>query len=472
MVILSAILGRIFRGSGVCAYAIWWSKVLTSTNQAAAEHVPKITLLGFQKHRVSTFSISSSHPFTTFITLILFQTFIMKSTLFTVLGGASGALAAVRGFNYAAQGQSRAQFDASFAAAANLEGADDFTGARLYTMIQEGTTNSPIDAIPAAIDTKSTLLLGLWASSPQNLFDNEIAALKSAIQQYGSDLANLVTGISVGSEDLYRISVTGIANDPTGVGQTPDTLVKYISQVRDAIKGTVLESAPIGHVDTWNAFINGSNSEVIAACDFLGLDEYPYFQTTDPNAIENAGKLFFEAYDRVASVASGKQIWITEAGWPVSGKQSGAAIASVENAETFWQEVACELQHREINFWWYILDDGSATPSFSVSQNGKPLYDLSCNSTSGYHASNSSSSSVSSNTTGSATSGIPTATDDSASATGGSGAGGHSGGEASGTSTGAASTSSSFPGAAWKPEAGLISLSSISAILAAAAFAF
>jgi glucan endo-1,3-beta-D-glucosidase len=399
----------------------------------------------------------------------------MKSTLITVLGGASGALAAVRGFNYAAQGQSSAQFEASFKAAANLQGADDFTGVRLYTMIQEGTTNSPIDAIPAAIDAKGTLLLGLWASSPQNLFDNEIAALKAAIQQYGSDLADIVTGISVGSEDLYRISVTGLANDPTGVGQTPDTLVDYISQVRDAIKGTPLESAPIGHVDTWNAFVNGSNNEVIAACDFLGLDEYPYFQTTDPNSIENAGKLFFEAYDKVSAVAPGKQIWVTEAGWPVSGKQSGAAVASVDNAETFWQEVACELEHREINFWWYILDDGTATPSFSVSQNGQPLYNLACNSTSGYHASNSSSSSssssASSNSTGFATSGIPTATGSSASATGDSGAGGHSAGSATGTGGAAASASSSFPGAAWKPEAGL-TVSLLSAVAAVAAFVF
>ena len=256
------------------------------------------------------------------------HSFIMKSTLITLLGGASTALAAVRGFNYAAQGQSEAQFEASFKTAASLQGADDFTGARLYTMIQEGTTDSPIDAIPAAIATNTTLLLGLWASSSQSTFDNEITALKSAISQHGSDLADLVTGISVGSEDLYRISVTGLANDPDGVGQTPNTLVDYIKQVREAIQETPLKSVPVGHVDTWNAFVNGSNSEVISACDFLGLDEYPYFQTTDPNSIDNSAKLFFEAYDKVTAVASGKQIWVTEAGWPVSGPQSGAAVAS------------------------------------------------------------------------------------------------------------------------------------------------
>jgi glucan endo-1,3-beta-D-glucosidase len=390
----------------------------------------------------------------------------MKSSLVTVLGGASTALAAVKGFNYAAQGQNQASFEASFRKAAGLQGANDFTGARLYTMIQEGTTNSPIEAIPAAIDTNTTMLLGLWASSPQNLFDNEIDALKSAIQQYGSDFHGLVTGISVGSEDLYRISATGIANDPDGVGQTPDTLIDYIQQVRDALKGTPLEGTPVGHVDTWNAYVNGSNSKVIEACDFLGLDEYPYFQTTDPNAIENGQKLFFEAYDKVTAVAGGKPLWITEAGWPVSGKQSGAAIASVDNAETFWQEVACALEKKNINFWWYILEE-NADPSFAVSSNGKPLYNLACNATSGTIPSGSSNStSGSSNSTSSGGSsghgqgsGSSSSTGSSSSSSGSSSGSGSQSSGSSASSTGSSATASStFDGAADKAQVGIFGL--------------
>lgn len=304
----------------------------------------------------------------------------MKSSLLALLGSASSALAAVRGFNYASQGQDYNGFASQFKTAASLVGANDFTSARLYTMIQDGTTNTPISAIQAAIDTKTTLLLGLWASVPQDAFNNEITALKSAIQQYGSDFADLVTGISVGSEDLYRISPTGIAAG-SDAGQSPDVLVDYIGQVRDAIKGTSLGSKPVGHVDTWNVYVNSSNSEVISACDFLGLDEYPYFQTTDTNDIDNASFLFFQAYDRVAAVAGGKPIWITESGWPVSGPTTNLAVPSTKNAETYWQDVACELQSRQINLWWYILADAGASPSFGLSENGTPLYNLACNAT-------------------------------------------------------------------------------------------
>lgn len=146
---------------------------------------------------------------------------------------------------------------------------------------QGGTANSPIQAIPAAISTKTSLLLGLWASAGDANFANEIAALKSAIATYGSQLGGLVAGISVGSEDLYRISPTGILNkENPGVG--PDVLVGYIKQVRDAIAGTPLSGVPVGHVDTWTAWVNASNDAVISASDWLGVDAYPYFQVCLP----------------------------------------------------------------------------------------------------------------------------------------------------------------------------------------------
>jgi glucan endo-1,3-beta-D-glucosidase len=324
----------------------------------------------------------------------------MKSSILALVGGATTALAAVRGFNYASQSQDYDGFSSQFKTAQSLAGASNFASARLYTMIQDGTTDTPIDAIQAAIDTNTTLLLGLWASG--DTFTNELTALKSAISQYGSSFADLVVGISVGSEDLYRISPTGIAAG-SGAGQSPDVLVEYIGQVRSAISGTSLSSKPVGHVDTWNVYVNSSNSEVISNCDFLGLDEYPYYQTTDTNTIGNSSFLFFQAYDRVAAVAGGKPIWITESGWPVSGPTSNLAVASVDDAAEYWQGVACALENRGINFWWYILADEGSSPSFGVSNNGSPLYNLACNSTAGYTSTSSQSSTATSTKNGTAT---------------------------------------------------------------------
>lgn len=125
----------------------------------------------------------------------------------------------------------------------------------MLTVLQQGgsSTNEPTQAIPAAIEENVSLLLGLWASGGQGPLSAEITALNSAITQYGDAFTKLVVGISVGSEDLYRNSPTGQAAD-AGIGADAATVSSYISQVREAIKGTGLSGVPVGHVDTWTAW--------------------------------------------------------------------------------------------------------------------------------------------------------------------------------------------------------------------------
>ncbi|KAL3704833.1 hypothetical protein TMatcc_008505 [Talaromyces marneffei ATCC 18224] len=304
----------------------------------------------------------------------------------TLAMSVSPAAAAIKGFNYGANFndysvKTQADFEAEFKTAQGLEGTEGFTSARLYTMIQGGTTNTPISAIPAAIKTNTTLLLGLWASG--DTFNNEVEALKTAISTYGSELANLIVGISVGSEDLYRNSDMGI-KAKAGIGKNPEDIVNGIKAVRATIAGTAISHAPIGHVDTWTAWYNTSNKDVIDAVDWLGLDAYPYFQNTDSNDVTSGKSLFLDAVNKINSASNGKSLWVTETGWPVSGKQENLAVASVEAAKTYWDEVGCGLLFDKVNTYWYILQDAAkSTPSPSFGIIGSeltttPLFNLTC----------------------------------------------------------------------------------------------
>lgn len=123
-----------------------------------------------------------------------------------------------------------------------------------------------------------------------------------------------VVGISVGSEDLYRSSPQGVANN-AGVGATSAQIVSYISQVRAALKGTALEGKKIGHVDTWTAWILSQNQGTINAVDFLGHNGFPYFETTHTNPITNAKQRFQDGLAATTGVAGGKPVWVTETGW-------------------------------------------------------------------------------------------------------------------------------------------------------------
>ncbi|KAI1752455.1 glycoside hydrolase family 17 protein [Xylaria castorea] len=304
-----------------------------------------------------------------------------------LIGLASIVSATKLGFNYGSTfttgaAKMQSDFEAEFTTAANLKGTKGWTSARLYTMVQGGTASDPISAIPAAIKTKTSLLLGLWASAGDAAFANEIVALKAAIDEYGGAFASIVDGISIGSEDLYRNSPQGIAAG-SNPGVDPDVLVKYIKQVKETIAGTALESALLGHVDTWTGWDNSSSSAVVDELDWIGMDAYPYFQNTMPNSIGQSKSLFQEALGKTRAAARGKAVWITETGHPVSGKESGESVASLENAEKFWKTVGCPM-FGHINVWWYTLQDAApATPNPSFGIVGSeltttPLFDLSC----------------------------------------------------------------------------------------------
>jgi glucan endo-1,3-beta-D-glucosidase len=312
-------------------------------------------------------------------------------SLLSILAVATSVLStanagAVMGFNSAStksdgSPKMQADFEAEFRLAAGLQGAPGtFNSVRLYTNIQGATPSDPISAFPAAIATNTTLLLGIWTSGTDTI-QPELDALNNAINQYGDSLAKLVVGLAVGSEDLYRNSVTGVANK-AGIGAQPDVVANFINQAKKSLAGTALSSVPVGHVDTYNVWGNASNAAVLEASDFLGIDVYPFYENDQgDNSIDNALSLWNAAMVSAQAAAGSKPIWITETGWPASGANWGQAVPSVDNAKQYWDQIGCQLFGIN-NTWWYVLEDQnpSDTANFSVSADGTetPVWNLTC----------------------------------------------------------------------------------------------
>ncbi|KAL1862758.1 hypothetical protein Daus18300_008402 [Diaporthe australafricana] len=259
--------------------------------------------------------------------------------------------------NNAAKVQS--DFQDEFTTARDLRGSPGlFNSVRLYTMIQSGTETDPISAFPAAIATNTSMLLGIWCSGTESI-QNELTAMQNAIDQYGQQFADLVVAISVGSEDLYRASESGVQNE-AGIGQGPDTIVQFIRDVRGAINGTILSDKPVGHVDSWSALANASNSAVVEAIDWLGTDVYPYYERDKGNEFSNATTIFDYIYGTSLNASTqGKPVWVTETGYPASGPTFGQAVASVDNAAQYWQDIGCDRLFGRVNTWWYTLRDSN-----------------------------------------------------------------------------------------------------------------
>ncbi|KAF5532633.1 glucan endo-1 3-beta-glucosidase eglC [Fusarium mexicanum] len=396
------------------------------------------------------------------------------------LGFNSGATLANRAAKF------KSDFQAEFETAQNLKTAPgDFSAVRLYTNIQAYSEDDPIEAFEAAIDTKTEILLGVWTSGTDNI-DKEISALKKAVDKFGSKLTDLVIGVSVGSEDLYRNSVTGVKNKG-GVGVQPDVLVDFINDFKKAFKGTPIGEIPVGHVDTWDVWGNATNKAVLDAIDFIGVDEYPYYENDKGNSIDNAAKLFNKAYEATIAASGGKPVWVTETGWPYKGPNWDEAVPSVKNAQKYWQDVGCKYLFNKTPTFWYTLRDSNPDNKmkFAITDNlsTTPLFDLSCDkvddeettssavhsktktessASKSTHASNSTATfttSTASATSGSGdeeTTGTATATGSGSKPTSGSGSesGSGSGSEGSGSSSGSGSESGSGSGSGSASESG------------------
>lgn len=284
----------------------------------------------------------------------------MKFTL-TLATAITTASAYFQGFNIGANlasGACRSEQDWEFAFKKIASFPGEFRNVRLYA---SSDCNTLTNAVPAAVNTGTKLLVGIWTEDDAH-FEAEKQALLHAIQQYGKDW---ILAVSVGSEDLYRKETLA------------STLASKINDVRGMMWSVGTSDKSIGHVDTWTAWVDGANKAVIDAVDWLGNDLYPYWQGigTDNGAANGA---YWEAVEKVRAVSQGKEVWTTETGQPITGDTIGSAVPSIESLQIYWWQVTCSSV-KEMNYFWYDLDDFSASPQFAVvDTNYSPLIDMRC----------------------------------------------------------------------------------------------
>lgn len=286
-----------------------------------------------------------------------------SSTLVALAAGISTASAFWKGINIGANNpdgscKSEADWEKDFRTMQSLPGY--FSSARLFA---SSDCNTLANAVPAAIATGTKLLVGVWTENNDH-YNAEKAALQSAVQQHGT---SWIVSVSVGSEDLYR--------HDTSAG----TLASQINEVRNMLSSMGAGSVQVGHVDTWTAWVDSANEDVIRACDFVGMDGYPYYQNAN---INDAYNVFWQSVQDTRNVVNrvkpGTWVWITETGWPVSGPTMGAAVASQSNAQQYWSQVACSA-FKDAHTFWFDLQDYTSNPSFGlVDRDFNPVINMAC----------------------------------------------------------------------------------------------
>jgi len=191
------------------------------------------------------------------------------------------------------------------------------------------------NAVPAAKATGMKIWAGIWAID-DNKFNNEKAALEQAFRDHGADW---LAGINVGSESLYRKEIQ------------PWRLAEEIYDVKGMVQVAYGYShIPVGSADTWTSWVDGANNAVIDAVDVVLMNGFPYWQGASP---ENALGVFNQGVSRTSAAVKGKQVIIGETGWPTAGPDFEGSHPSVENLQSYWKSVGCNLKTRNIPFFWF-----------------------------------------------------------------------------------------------------------------------
>ncbi len=120
--------------------------------------------------------------------------------------------------------------------------------------------------------------------------------------------------LAVGNEVLLRGELT------------EQELIEYISRAKQAVP-----HLDVSYVDAYFQFED--HPALADACDILLVNCYPFWEECPA---DYALLYMKDMYHRAVKAAKGKQVIISETGWPSSGAASGAAVPSRESAMQYF----------------------------------------------------------------------------------------------------------------------------------------
>lgn len=188
--------------------------------------------------------------------------------------------------------------------------ADRLEVIRPYThWIRTFSTTHGNEQVPRIAKEKNLkTLVGAWIDS--DLENNEI------------EINNLIAIAKAGHADMIAIGNEVLLREDLEVEQ----LIAYIQKVKQAVP-----HIPVGYVDAYYMFVNFP--EVIDASDVIFANCYPFWEHC---ALDISVEYMKKMYELVTKHANGKQVIISETGWPTKGEQYGGAVPSYENAMRYF----------------------------------------------------------------------------------------------------------------------------------------
>jgi len=175
-------------------------------------------------------------------------------------------------------------------------------------------------------------LVGAWLGDDAEKNEKEIEALIQLAKEGFVDIA------AVGNEVMYRKDLS------------ENELLQFIHKVRKEIPSYI----PVGYVDAYYEFT--IKPRITEACDVILTNCYPYWEGTNQ---EYALSHMKSMYHQAKSVANGKQVIITETGWPSQGESFKDSHPSTENAMKYFINTQLWSTDENIEIFYFSSFDES-----------------------------------------------------------------------------------------------------------------
>lgn len=151
-------------------------------------------------------------------------------------------------------------------------------------------------------------LVGAWLGNDDEINQREINGLIELAKNGFVDIA------AVGNEVMYRKDLT------------EDELLAFIKKVKTEIPGI-----PVGYVDAYYEFSH--RHQITELCDVILCNCYPFWEGCPfDNSLDYMKQMYYQA----KAAGNGKEVIITETGWPSQGENKKGAVPAEKSARDYF----------------------------------------------------------------------------------------------------------------------------------------
>jgi len=169
------------------------------------------------------------------------------------------------------------------------------------------------------------IAVGAWLSDDLVVNEEQISNLITIAQNGEADM------LIVGSEVLLREDLT------------ENQLIEYIDRVKQDVP-----SIPVATADIYGELLE--HPAVMAACDVILANYYPYWEGV---SLENAIYHIHLRHQEVVAAANGKQVIVSETGWPSDGNSVYDAVPSPENAAFYFLNFVSWAKDLDVSYFYF-----------------------------------------------------------------------------------------------------------------------